>query len=61
MEEVTDHLQTNTSALTVRSCADEHYSVRLDLGHKHHSKDLEVRTMKRLNLILMRSVVSKTI
>ena len=50
MEEVTDHLQTNTSALTVRSCADEHYSVRLDLGQRHQSKDLEVRPLFSMEL-----------
>ena len=43
MEEVSDHLQPNTSKLTVRSCAEEHYSIRLNLGEKHESKDLEVR------------------
>ena len=43
IEEVSEHLQPNTSELTVRSCAEEHYSILLNLGEKHESQDLEVR------------------
>jgi len=42
LEEVSDNLQETTSELTVRSCAEEHHSVRLDLGQKQVSQDLEV-------------------
>ena len=45
MEEVSDNLQPNTSELTLRSCAEEHYSVRLNLGQEQESQNLEVRTV----------------
>ena len=43
LEEVSDNLQETTSELTVRSCAENHHSVRLDLGQKQDSDDLEVQ------------------
>ena len=39
---MSDNLQETTSELTVRSCAEEHHSVRLDLGQKQDSQNLEV-------------------
>ena len=43
MEEVSDNLLPNTTEMTLRSCAEEHYSVRLDTGQEHQTRDLEVR------------------
>jgi len=54
-----DNLQPTTSELTVRSCADDHHSLRLDLGQKQDSQDLGVHN--KLQKYILKNFDSLTV